>query len=94
MSDAFPPSGNRAPDRIELDTGAVASGGACSSKETMREAARSAGKSEVLDRYAADYPVDPQAGRVEDQIIDALRRQRAVQPEPVGARLVALHSRR
>ena len=62
MSDAFPPNASRAPDRIELDTGAVASGGACSSKETMREAARSAGKSEVLDRYAADYPVDPQAG--------------------------------
>jgi len=62
MSDAFPPNASRAADRIELDTGAVASGGACSSKETMREAARSAGKSEVLDRYAADYPVDPQAG--------------------------------
>ncbi len=62
MSDAFPPNASRAADRIELDTGAAAGAGACSSKETMREAARSAGKSEVLDRYAADYPVDPQAG--------------------------------
>ncbi len=62
MSDAFPTNAPRAPDRIELDTGAVAAGGACSSKDTMREAARTAGKSEVLDRYAADYPVDPQAG--------------------------------
>ncbi len=62
MSDAFLPPASRAPDRIELDTGAVAGAGACSSKDTMREAARSAGKSEVLDRYAADYPVDPAAG--------------------------------
>jgi chlorophyllide a reductase subunit Y len=61
MSDhnAFEPA--RAPDRIDLDTGA-ASAGACSSKDTMREAARTAGKSEILDQYAADYPVDPQAG--------------------------------
>jgi chlorophyllide a reductase subunit Y len=28
----------------------------------MLEAARSAGKSDVLDQYAADYPVDPQKG--------------------------------
>ncbi len=56
---AFEPA--RAPDRIELDTGA-ASGGACSSKDTMLEAARTAGKSDILDQYAADYPVDPKAG--------------------------------
>lgn len=62
MSDAFPPSGNRAPDRIDLDAGAVNAGGACSSKDTMRDAARDAGKSDILDQYAADYPVDPQAG--------------------------------
>jgi chlorophyllide a reductase subunit Y len=57
MSDAFPPSGNRAPDRISLDP--VAEGGACASKDTMTEAARAAGKSEILDQYAADYPVGP-----------------------------------
>lgn len=60
MSDAFPPSGNRAPDRIDLDRGATEGG--CSSKETMLEAARAAGKSDILDRYAKDYPVDPNAG--------------------------------
>jgi chlorophyllide a reductase subunit Y len=59
MSDVFPPNASRAPDRIELDTGAVAGGGACASKDTMNEAARAAGKSEILDQYAADYPVGP-----------------------------------
>jgi chlorophyllide a reductase subunit Y len=57
MSDAFPPNAQRAPDRIELDHGADAGG--CASKDTMREAARAAGKSDVLDQYAADYPVGP-----------------------------------
>ncbi|MFN3862750.1 MAG: chlorophyllide a reductase subunit Y [Erythrobacter sp.] len=57
MSGAFPSSGNRAPDRIALGP-AVAEGG-CASKDTMSEAARAAGKSDVLDRYAADYPVGP-----------------------------------
>lgn len=46
----------RAPDRIELDP---ALAGGCASKETMREAARAAGKSDLLDRYAADYPLGP-----------------------------------
>lgn len=58
MSDAFPTSGNRAPDRIELGS-APAEGGACASKGTMSEAARAAGKSDILDQYAADYPVGP-----------------------------------
>ncbi len=31
-------------------------------KDQMREAAAAAGKSEVLDRYAADYPLNPDAG--------------------------------
>jgi chlorophyllide a reductase subunit Y len=63
MSDhnAFAPQ--RAADRIDLDPGAAGdSGGACASKDTMREAARAAGKSDILDQYAADYPVDPKAG--------------------------------
>ena len=59
MSDAFPPNASRAPDRIALDPGAAAAGGACTSKETMRDAARDAGKSDILDQYAADYPVGP-----------------------------------
>ena len=48
----------RAPDRLDLAGPAVSAGG-CSSKDVMRDAARKAGKSEVLDRYAADYPVGP-----------------------------------
>jgi chlorophyllide a reductase subunit Y len=58
MSDAFPTTAPRAPDRIELGS-APAEGGACASKDTMSEAARAAGKSDILDQYAADYPVGP-----------------------------------
>jgi chlorophyllide a reductase subunit Y len=57
MSDAFPSSGNRAPDRIEL--GSAPTEGGCASKDTMNDAARAAGKSDILDQYAADYPVGP-----------------------------------
>jgi chlorophyllide a reductase subunit Y len=59
MSDAFSPPASRAPDRIDLDPGAVAGGGGCASKDTMNDAARAAGKSDILDQYAADYPVGP-----------------------------------
>ncbi len=45
-------------ERDTLDIGS-AEGGACSSTETMKDAARKAGKSEILDQYAADYPVGP-----------------------------------
>lgn len=58
MSDAFPTTAPRTPDRIELAS-APAEGGACASKDTMSEAARAAGKSDILDQYAADYPVGP-----------------------------------
>lgn len=58
MSDAFPTTAPRAPDRIELGS-APAEAGACASKDTMSEAARAAGKSDILDQYAADYPVGP-----------------------------------
>jgi 3,8-divinyl chlorophyllide a/chlorophyllide a reductase subunit Y len=47
---------SRTADRLDL---AAPAGGGCSSKDTLRDAARKAGKSEVLDRYAADYPVGP-----------------------------------
>jgi chlorophyllide a reductase subunit Y len=57
MSDAFSPPASRAPDRIEL--GSAPAEGGCASKDTMNEAARAAGKSEILDQYAADYPVGP-----------------------------------
>jgi chlorophyllide a reductase subunit Y len=46
----------RTPDRLELDS---APAGSCASKDTLRMAARAAGKSEILDQYAADYPVGP-----------------------------------
>ena len=62
-SDARP-----APDRIDAQLGgptpdalvpAGDAGGCHGGTDRMREAARAAGKSEVLDRYAADYPVGP-----------------------------------
>ena len=46
-------------DRIELGSSPVAAEGGCGSKDTLREAAITAGKSEILDRYAADYPKGP-----------------------------------
>ncbi len=55
MTDLAASVPDRERDTIELG-GAV---GGCSSGATMREAAANAGKSEVLDRYAADYPVGP-----------------------------------
>ncbi|MEM6828088.1 MAG: hypothetical protein AAF553_09100, partial [Pseudomonadota bacterium] len=44
------------------ETSAPAIEGGCSNKTTMKEAARAAGKSDILDQYAADYPVDPERG--------------------------------
>ncbi len=46
----------REPDRLDL---AAPAGGGCGSKDTLRQAAESAGKREILDRYAADYPKGP-----------------------------------
>ena len=57
MTSAAPP---REPDRLDL-AAPVAEGG-CASKDTMRAAAADAGKRDILDRYAADYPVDATAG--------------------------------
>lgn len=52
-----------APDRIDAmpdaPVAAGTDGGCHGGTDRMREAARNAGKSEVLDRYAADYPVGP-----------------------------------
>ncbi|UUL83054.1 chlorophyllide a reductase subunit Y [Sphingomonas qomolangmaensis] len=62
-SEVAPPSATpvagcdvRSRDRI-----VVAEGG-CASGDTLRAAAIDAGKSDILDRYAADYPVDRSAG--------------------------------
>ena len=48
---------NRDRDRLDLSDG-VAAGG-CASGETLKAAAAQAGKAEILDRYAADYPQGP-----------------------------------
>ena len=45
-------------DRDRIDLAAPLEGG-CASKDTLRTAAIEAGKSEILDRYAADYPKGP-----------------------------------
>ena len=45
-------------DRDRIDLAAPSEGG-CSSKNTLHAAAVEAGKSEILDRYAADYPQGP-----------------------------------
>jgi 3,8-divinyl chlorophyllide a/chlorophyllide a reductase subunit Y len=49
---------DRTRDRIDL-VPAPAEAGGCSSKDTMLDAARKAGKSEILDQYAKDYPLGP-----------------------------------
>ncbi|QFT78625.1 chlorophyllide a reductase subunit Y [Erythrobacter sp. THAF29] len=55
MTDLGASNAERTPDTLDLSAGE----GGCSSGDTMREAARKAGKSDVLDQYAADYPVGP-----------------------------------
>ena len=55
MNDLIAPAEtDRARDRIDLGAG-----GGCSSKDTMRDAAKKAGKTEILDQYAKDYPLGP-----------------------------------
>ena len=60
MTELVAPAGtDRARDRIDL-TAAPAEGSGChGGKDTMLEAAKKAGKTEILDQYAADYPVGP-----------------------------------
>jgi chlorophyllide a reductase subunit Y len=63
MTDAFAPT-KRSPDRIDLapisDAPETAGGSGChGGADTMREAAKKAGKSEILDQYEKDYPVGP-----------------------------------
>ncbi|MEL6542472.1 MAG: chlorophyllide reductase subunit Y, partial [Pseudomonadota bacterium] len=58
----LPASNPRERDQLDLGSAPEATGGGCSSKDTMLDAARKAGKSDILDQYAADYPVDPERG--------------------------------
>jgi chlorophyllide a reductase subunit Y len=46
-------------ERVDLEAPVAEGAGCHAGAETMREAAAKAGKSEVLDRYAADYPKGP-----------------------------------
>jgi 3,8-divinyl chlorophyllide a/chlorophyllide a reductase subunit Y len=47
----------RAPDRLDVTD--AAAGGCHAGKDTMIAAAKQAGKSEILDQYAQDYPLGP-----------------------------------
>ncbi|MGF1549889.1 MAG: chlorophyllide a reductase subunit Y [Sphingomonadaceae bacterium] len=47
----------RAPDRLDIEPGEV--GGCHGGADRMREAAKKAGKSDILDRYEEDYPTGP-----------------------------------
>ncbi|QLC24791.1 chlorophyllide a reductase subunit Y [Parasphingopyxis algicola] len=49
----------RAPDRLDIEPEADAQSGCHGGAETMRDAAKKAGKSDILDRYAQDYPTGP-----------------------------------
>jgi 3,8-divinyl chlorophyllide a/chlorophyllide a reductase subunit Y len=63
LTDSPSSNAQRTRDTLEVGSGSASQpSGACSSKDTMREAARAAGKSDILDQYAADYPVDPAKG--------------------------------
>ncbi|WP_298468379.1 chlorophyllide a reductase subunit Y [uncultured Erythrobacter sp.] len=59
MTDAFAPKAERTPDTLNLSESKDVVEGGCSSTDTMKEAAREAGKSDILDQYEADYPVGP-----------------------------------
>jgi len=61
MSEISTPT-TRTPDRIDLAPAPATSGegsGCHGGADTMREAAKKAGKSEILDQYEKDYPVGP-----------------------------------
>ena len=61
MTEAATPT-KRTPDRIDLAQAPAHSGegsGCHGGADTMREAAKKAGKSEILEQYEKDYPVGP-----------------------------------
>ena len=73
MSDLASSTRDRDRDRLDIaptagevvadsGTNSKSASGCHGGADTMLEAAKAAGKSEVLDRYAEDYPVDPAAG--------------------------------
>ena len=59
MTDTIIPT-ERTPDRIDLASAPNTEGSGChGGVDTMREAAKKAGKSEILEQYEKDYPVGP-----------------------------------
>ena len=67
MSDAISTSTRpdaRSADRLDLG---MPEEGGCASGDTMREAARKAGNSEILDQYARDYPLAEEKAGPHDQ---------------------------
>ncbi len=60
MTELVAPTGtDRARDRIDLSAASAEASGCHGGKDTMLEAAKKAGKTEILDQYASDYPVGP-----------------------------------
>ena len=60
MTDIVTPAGpDRTRDRMDLSATPVEGSGCHGGKDTMLEAAKKAGKTEILDQYASDYPVGP-----------------------------------
>ncbi len=59
MSDDRAYDGDVAPEAPDQVRGDVALAGGCHAGSTMEAAARAAGKSEILDRFRADYPQGP-----------------------------------
>lgn len=67
MTESITPSTRpeaRSADRLDL---AKPEEGGCANGDTMREAARKAGKSDILDQYARDYPLDEAKAGPHDQ---------------------------
>ena len=62
LPDANPAAVGGAPDPAAAPAGPVDGAGCHAGKEQMLAAAQAAGKSEILERYAADYPPAPEAG--------------------------------
>ena len=60
MTDLVAPTANdRARDRMDVSAAPVEGSGCHGGKDVMLEAAKKAGKTEVLDQYAKDYPLGP-----------------------------------
>jgi 3,8-divinyl chlorophyllide a/chlorophyllide a reductase subunit Y len=62
-ADGAPPAAGRGAKTViplvRVDQAAAQGGGCHAGTETLQAAARAAGKSDILDRYAADYPAGP-----------------------------------